>query len=299
MKTVYGFFLVCFVVSLASQPAAGQAASAAENGPRVSITSQGPASSRSNAPAVATKDAYDALERDGERDGKVSALEQRQSTVLQAAALNTEFWFYDALVTLFSDVDRDGYFTGIELVFDADTIYTTADVYAVVYLSYDYGPWNEYAATDDFTIYGTSSSDEYVIETELVSGYPTGTYDILIELYDTYDGALVASYGPEDSPELSLLPLEDTTYDAPAGTTTRVVVNTGGGGSASWALLLSLALFAGLRRAGGRTGMRDFLLTSVGNGHADDTGGDAPAAAVSEVLQATGARGLLEALRHG
>ena len=253
MKTIYGFFLVCFVVSLAPQPAAGQAANAAENGPRVSITSQGPASSRSNAPAVATKDAYDALERDGERDGKVSALEQRQSTVLQAAALNTDFWFYDALITLFSDADRDGYFTGIELVFDADTIYTTAEVYAVVYLSYDYGPWNEYAATDDFAIYGTSSSDEYVIETELVSGYPTGAYDILIELYDTYDGALVASYGPEDSPELSLLPLEDTTYDGPAGTTTRVVVNTGGGGSASWALLLSLALFAGLRRAGGRT----------------------------------------------
>lgn len=252
MKPIYGFALVCFVSSIALQPAAGLAAVDADNGPRVSVTTQGPASTRSTAPAASTKDAYDALDQVGKRDGKLSALEQRQSTGLQAPALNTDFWFYDALVTLFSDVDRDGYFTGIELVFDADTIYTAADVYAVVYLSYDYGPWNEYAVTDDFAIYGTSSSDEYVIETDLVSGYPTGDYDLLIELYDTYDGALVASYGPEDSPELSLLPLEDTTYDAPPGTSTQVVVNSGGGGSASWALLLGLALFAGLRRASGR-----------------------------------------------
>jgi hypothetical protein len=201
---------------------------------------------------VSSKDEFEALTREGERDNKTSAIEQRESAGSQSPGLNTDFWFYDAFVTLFSDADRDGYFTGIELEFDADTIYAAADVYAVVYLSYEYGPWNEYAVTDDFTIFGTAASDEYVIETELVSGYPTGDYDILIELYDTFDGYLVASFGPEESSELSLLPHEDLTYDAPVGTTTQVVVNSGGGGSLSWLLLLGLAAFAVSRRVSRR-----------------------------------------------
>ena len=58
-----------------------------------------------------------------------------------------------------------------------------------MYLSYEGGPWNEYAETEDFTIFGTSSEDEYVLVSELMSGYPTGSYDILIELFDAYDGA--------------------------------------------------------------------------------------------------------------
>ena len=248
MKRVNGYVLAVLSLTFASLPAAGQVKVTTDSEPRVSVTTQGFASSRGAGPAVSSKDEYEALTRDGERDNKTSVIEQRQSAGTQAPTVNTDFWFYDAFVTLFSDADRDGYFTGIKLEFDADTIYAAADVYAVVYLSYEYGPWNEYASTDDFTIFGTSASDEYVIETELVSGYPTGDYDILIELYDTFDGYLVASFGPEDSPELSLLPLEDFTYDAPVGTTTQVVVNQGGGGSASWLLILALAGAAGLAR---------------------------------------------------
>ena len=71
----------------------------------------------------------------------------------------------------------------------------------------------------------------------------------MIELYDSFDGYLVASFGPEDSSELSLLPLEDFTYDEPVGTTTQVVVNSGGGGSASWLLLFGLAGAAVLARS--------------------------------------------------
>ena len=248
MKRVNGLVLVISSLTFASLPAVGQDKATTDDEPRVSITTQGLVSYRSAGPAVSSKDEFEALTRDGERDNKTSAIEQRRAAGSQAPTLNTDFWFYDAFVTLFSDADRDGYFTGIELEFDADTIYAAADVYAVVYLSYEYGPWNEYAATDDFTIFGTSATDEYVIETDLVSGYPTGDYDILIELYDTFDGYLVASFGPEDSPDLSLLPLEDFSYDTPAGTTTQVVVNSGGGGSASWWLILALAGAAGLAR---------------------------------------------------
>ena len=249
MKSLNGFVLAIFSLTFASLPAAGQDKSAPASDLRVSVTTQGLVSSRGTGPVVSSEDAYGALTQDGERDNKTSAIEQRQSVGSQSPALNTDFWIYDAFVNLFADVDRDGYYTGIELVFDADTIFAAADVYAVVYLSYDYGPWNEYASTDYFTIFGTSASDEYVIETDLVSGYPTGDYDILIELSDSFDGYLVASFGPEDSSELSFLPLDDFTYDAPVGTTTQVVVNSGGGGSASWLLLFALAGAAGLARS--------------------------------------------------
>ena len=110
---------------------------------------------------------------------------------------------------LFNDQDRDGYYHGIDLLFDADTYYTVAEVYAVVYLSYEGGPWNEYGATENFTIFGSSSDDDYVLVSELLEGYPAGSYDILIELFDAYDDTFLAWIGPEDTSELAFLPLED------------------------------------------------------------------------------------------
>ena len=163
---------------------------------------------------------------------------QRSASI--ALLSDPNFWFYDVDVTLFSDFDRDGYYFGIDLAFDADTNYAFADVYAVLYLSYEYGPWNEYAETADFTLFGTSGTDDYEVETELVSGYPSGSYDILIELYDADTNVFLASIGPEEAVELSLLPLEDSTRDSGGGGT-QVVVNSGGG---SFGLLALFALLA-------------------------------------------------------
>ena len=152
-----------------------------------------------------------------------------------------DFWIYDADVILFADEDHDGFYYGIDLLFDADTIYSSADVYAAVYLSYEGGPWNEYAVTEEFTLFGSSSNDDYVLVTELMSGYPTGDYDLLIELFDAVDGAFVASFGPEDSSELSFIPLEDFNRDAPV-VETRIAVSHGGGGALGiWMLLVLLA----------------------------------------------------------
>lgn len=170
----------------------------------------------------------------------------KSGAALQSATTNLDFWFFDANVELFADVDRDGYFSGLDVAFDVDTVYTVADVYAVIYLSYDFGPWNEYAVTEDFTIYGASGDDEYFVETDLVSGYPTGEYDILIELFDVYDGTFVAEIGPEDTSELAFLPLEDIGRDTPVSTTTVVVHE--GGGSLGWFGLLTLFGAAGWRR---------------------------------------------------
>jgi hypothetical protein len=226
-----------------------QNAGANETDKRVNITTQGPATAFGIGELIpSSRDEYGALQVDGKRTSKPGDTEQQKASMSSASGLNTDFWFYDAWVALYSDTDRDGYYTGIELSFDADTIYSAADVFAVVYLSFEYGPWNEYAETEIFTILGASALDEYTIETDLVSGYPTGDYDILIELYDAYDGSLVAAIGPDETSELTILPLEDMSYDSPAGDTTQIVVTSGGGGSASLILLLALGGAAGLAR---------------------------------------------------
>ncbi len=193
-------------------------------------------------------DEYDALRTGTSRDPKKSAALAPQSGGPVAQSTNVDFWFYDADVELFNDHDRDGYFHGIDLWFDADTYFAFAEVYAVVYLSKDGGPWNEYAVTDNFTLFGSSSDDDYVIVTELVSGYPPGSYDILIELFDAWDDSFVAWFGPEDTSELAFLPLEDATRDV-ADTTDVIVVNRGGGGSMGLVsiLLLWLAALAKVR----------------------------------------------------
>lgn len=179
----------------------------------------------------------------GRRSTSAPAGQQKLSAG-EAQTPNTDFWFYTADVELFADDDRDGYYHGIDLLFDADTIYTRADVYAVVYLSRDGGPWIEYSATEDFTIWGATSDDDYVIVTELLSGFPRGSYDILIELFDAWDDSFVADFGPENTSELAFLPLEDAERDTPATGPTTVVVSRGGGGGVGWFAVVLLALYA-------------------------------------------------------
>jgi hypothetical protein len=193
---------------------------------------------------------YSKLEKAVESRKALSKTGARSSLSGLQSARN-DFWFYTADVILFNDDDLDGYFWGIDLLFDADTYYDVADVYAVAYLSYEGGPWNELAVTDSFPIFGASGDDEYVLVTELMSGYPTGSYDILIELFDSFDGAFLASFGPEDSTELGFLPLEDANRDDPFDDTPVVVVH-GGGGALSWwmiSMMLMLLLGTSLRNS--------------------------------------------------
>ncbi|MEM9401891.1 MAG: choice-of-anchor H family protein [Pseudomonadota bacterium] len=162
-------------------------------------------------------------------------------------AVGNDFWVFDADVVLFADEDLDGFYSGIDLLFDVDTVFTSADVYAVLYLSLEGGPWEEYAVTETFTIFGQSDNDDYSVVTDLVSGYPTGSYDLLIEVFDAFNDEFVAFLAPEDTSALALLPLEDIARDTPPGATT-VVVNTEGGGSLGWLMLLLLPGLAGLMR---------------------------------------------------
>ena len=197
-----------------------------------------------------TEDSYGSLQTEGLRTRPGRTVESAKTSPSTAAAKGTEdFWIYYADVQLFNDDDGDGYFHGIDVLFDADTYFEVADVYAVLYLSYEGGPWNEYAVSETFSIYGATSDDEYVVVSELKSGYPTGSYDLLIELYDTWDGSFVADLGPEDNPDLGLLPLEDFNRDDPRRDSPRH-----GGGALDWltAFLLGSAFMIShvLRRRG-------------------------------------------------
>ena len=171
---------------------------------------------RGESPRTAvTEDRYQPLVTGGERTSPGLRQGSAKTGSSSLRSMEHEFWFFWADVVLFGDDDHDGYFYGIDLLFDADTIFEEADVYAVLYVSLEGGPWNEYHVTDTFRIFGATSEDEYVVVTELETGYPRGSYDLLIELYDTFDGSFVASFGPVDTSELAFLPLEDFRRDDP------------------------------------------------------------------------------------
>jgi hypothetical protein len=210
---------------------------------RITLSTHLQGDGRENAVAIKeSRDEYEALGTSARSRDKDGSHASSKASSLQSSSANTDFWFYLADVELYGDSDRDGYYSGIDLLFDVDTYYSVADIYAVAYLSYEGGPWEEYAVTEDFTIFGSSGTDDYVIVTDLVSGYPRGDYDILIEVFDADTSEFLAWFGPEDTSELSFLPLEDMERDAPAPET-RVTVNSGGGG-ASDLLLLALLGFS-------------------------------------------------------
>ena len=211
---------------------------------RISFSTHLQGDGRDNAvPIKESRDEYEALGSTSGGHGKSGSAKQSKVTSAESMSTNVDFWFYVADVELYGDSDRDGYFSGIDLLFDVDTYYSVAEIYAVAYLSYEGGPWEEYAATEDFTIFGSSGTDDYVIVTDLVSGYPRGDYDILIEIFDAGTSEFLAFFGPGDSPELALLPLEDMDRDAPAPET-RVTVSSGGGGSSDLLLLVLLGFSA-------------------------------------------------------
>ena len=251
-KPVIALLVATAMLTLISATSA--AAVAGDDGKRVSVSAHLQGDGRDKAVAIKeSRDEYAAL-----ASGVQKTRNQTRSKASSNLSMspNADFWFYLADVELYGDSDRDGYYSGIDLLFDIDTYYAVADIYAVAYLSLDGGPWEEYAVTEDFTIFGSSGTDDYVIVTDLVSGYPRGDYDILIEVFDAHTSEFLAYYGPEDTSALAFLPLEDIDRDTPA-TETRITVNSGGGGASDLPLLAmlgSLGLVSALRRIRRRQG---------------------------------------------
>lgn len=166
------------------------------------------------------------------------------------ASYSPDHWIYDAGVEVFFDADEDGYYRYIRVTFDVDSNDHKAWVFAALYLSADGELFELYHETDDFRVDGTSPDDVYEVETELVSSYPPGLYDLLIEIYDADTGVLVDELGPADTSALSLLPLEDRANDRELPPV--VVTHEHGGGAVSWPFLLLLLAAGGAARVARR-----------------------------------------------
>ncbi len=147
------------------------------------------------------------------------------------------FSVFDAQAELSWDDDDDGFYHRLRVNFDADVSGNEAWVFARLYLSLEGGPWNHYYTTEVFSINGDASDDDYEVVTRLLDGYPTGYYDVLIELYDADYNLLVVNYGPYEDRDLAVLPLEDSYRDS------YYDYDNGGGGAMGPGLLL-LALLA-------------------------------------------------------
>jgi len=163
-------------------------------------------------------------------------------------SLFADFAIYGARSYLQEDYDEDGYYQTFSVTFDADIFSYTANklghVYALLYLSKNGGPWKHYYTTDDFIIEGESELDEYEVITSFLSGYPTDTYDVLIDLYQVGYTEIVASYSADDSNALYALPLESANYDEPYVEVVEVieVVEVRHGGSMILLILLVIAI---------------------------------------------------------
>jgi len=157
------------------------------------------------------------------------------------------FWIHSADVELISDLDGDGYHHALNVIFDVDVDYDGATVYAKLYLSREGGPWIQYNTSDLYDIFEDDYSDEYEVTTELVDGYPSGYYQVLIEIYSLNHGDMVASDIFDFHNLGKDIMLEDLRRDEVLVYEEVEVVTEHGGGSFSlliWLLLVQVVIAA-------------------------------------------------------
>ena len=186
------------------------------------------------------------------------------------------FWIYSADVELISDLDGDGFHHALNVVFDVDVDYDFATVYSKLYLSREGGPWIQYTTSDLYEIFEDRSSDTYEVTTELIDGYPSGYYAVLIEIYSLNHGGIVASEVYDHHNLGKDIMLEDLHRDEVFFFEEVVIVTEHGAGSFSlfiWLLLVQVVIAARgaltlsprkttIRRTG-ISALRSFLRTVV------------------------------------
>ncbi|MDO6567279.1 choice-of-anchor H family protein [Alteromonas sp. 1_MG-2023] len=145
----------------------------------------------------------------------------------QSATLLSDYWIYDSWVSLDTDIDYDGYYSEFTVEFDADTVFDSALVYAVIYLGRN-DRYESIHVTSEFVLYGEDSSDSFVVESRLLSGFPAAEYDVLIEVYDAYSEELVAFSDGYDDADLAYLSLESDNHEYIYEDTVIVVEEHGG-----------------------------------------------------------------------
>jgi MYXO-CTERM domain-containing protein len=153
----------------------------------------------------------------GSAADKPSAVRKIRDSSLMKSVRAADFSFHSTGTSLRSDRDSDGYHAEFRTRFDADVRTGDARVYAKLYLRrVGEDQWFLYHETDDFRISGQARDDEYFVTKTLDDGYPTGEYDVLIDLYESGKDGIAATVTPRDGDGLSYLPLEETGLDVAA-----------------------------------------------------------------------------------
>jgi hypothetical protein len=170
---------------------------------------------------------------------KTAALKSVRPTAPARSQKTSDFGFFDAGSTLLADRDGDGFHREFRVRFDADVVSGSALVYARLYLRRAGDrDWLLYHETDDFQIFEDDGDDDYFVTATLDDGWPTGDYDVLIDLYESGFSGIVATIGPLDSAGLALLPLEEAGLDLPIelpgysirGVSTQLLIDDDGDG---------------------------------------------------------------------
>jgi hypothetical protein len=234
--------LLLAMLLMVSTLAWGEGASVQAPRPRLSQSVEGPV-------AAAPERYTERLDRAPLDEGEPllsggSRAESASQARMLAHPVGRIFSVFDAQVVMSWDDDDDGFYHRLKVSFDPDVDGGEAWVYARLYLSLEGGSWNHYFTTEVFPINGDASDDAYEVVTRLLDGYPSGYYDVLIELYDADYDLLVVNYGPYEDDDLAVLPLEDSYRD-------RYEEVGGGGAMGAGLLLLALtgvARVCGMRR---------------------------------------------------
>ena len=150
----------------------------------------------------------------------------KASTTGQKSGLS-HLYIHDAAVYLYNDTDGDGYYSRLRVDFDVDSGYAEYfDVYAEMFIREEgTHDWIHYFTTDVFEIYHDDSSDDYSVTTTLNTGFPTGKYEVLIDLFEYGFSGVVDTMDAYSDPDLGNLPLEDATYEI-VGVSSDTYVNT-------------------------------------------------------------------------
>jgi len=142
---------------------------------------------------------------------KTSLVKQR--LVQQHSSIYGDFDIHTSTIELFDDLDNDQHYSSLRLSFDVDTIYSSADIQAFVYIRTAGHEWQTLLDTDTYTIYGDSSDDVISIETQLHSGFNADYYDIMVEVYDIDEQVVVAELDSTHNWQLDNLALESIDYE--------------------------------------------------------------------------------------
>ena len=141
----------------------------------------------------------------------ISSAELDQADLENRSSLhrhNNRVWIVSIGSSIYSDADRDGFFSNFSISFDADTVNLHENVYARILLREGDQEYQLFHTSQTFDLYSYSASDTYRVEGNLVSNYPAAYYDVQVDLFDAYDGSLLDSVNASTHRTLSALPLE-------------------------------------------------------------------------------------------